>query len=156
MIRATSLVRWLLASSLCPVLSTLALADTRMTVADTPVVVGVGGFIHADYDTGDRFSNLVGKDVLGISNAALAITPTTEGIKGVFVIGTTALTDGNINPDHNGQVGIKDAYIIVGYNKEVGFSFSAGAQPLLFGLKPNGYPGDSSLQGNIDYDAAGG
>jgi hypothetical protein len=56
---------------------------------------------------------------------------------------------------NNGSAGIKDAFIIVGANNKTGFSFSVGAQPLLFGLHPNGYPGDSSLQANIDYGADG-
>jgi hypothetical protein len=136
----------------CAALFTGGLADMQAARGDdAPVSLSVGGFIRADYGSGDRYPQQNGQDQLGISKAALAINATTEDIKGVFVIGGTRLSDST----SNGSVGIKDAFIVIGAGKATGFTFSAGAQPLLFGLRPNGYPGDSSLQGNIDYGADG-
>lgn len=116
-------------------------------------VVTFGGFIRADYGAGDRYPEARGEDRLGVSKAALAATVHYDRIKGVFVIGTERLTDGN--PDNDGNVDIKDAFIVVGDDSRPGFSWSVGAQALLFGLKPNGYPGDRSLQPSIEYGGAG-
>jgi len=115
--------------------------------------VSVNGFIRADYGVGDRYPKARGEDRLGISKAALAISAQQDDIKGVFVVGTEVMTDGD--PNNDGNVDIKDAFIVIGAGKEQGFSFSVGAQPLLFGLKPNGYPGDRSLQASIEYGGGG-
>jgi hypothetical protein len=82
----------------------------------------------------------------------LLLSATTEDVQAILDFGGTIFNDGV----DNGSAGIKDAFIVIGANNKTGFSWSVGAQPLLFGLRPNGYPGDSSLQANIDYGAAGG
>jgi hypothetical protein len=116
-------------------------------------VVTFGGFIRADYGAGERYPQARGEDRLGVSKAALAATVNYDRIKGVFVVGTERLTDGN--PDNDGNVDIKDAFIVIGDDGKPGLSWSVGAQALLFGLKPNGYPGDRSLQPSIEYGGAG-
>jgi hypothetical protein len=112
-----------------------------------------GGFVRGDYGSGDRYPDSRGEDQLGVSKAAFAVTAQHEDIKGVFVVGTERLTDGGASND--GDVDIKDAFIVIGGDKPQGFSFSIGAQALLFGLKPNGYPGDRSLQPSIEFGGAG-
>jgi hypothetical protein len=116
------------------------------------VELTVGGFIRADVGVGDRYTDQYGEDFIGISKAALAITTQYEGIEGVFVIGTEAGTNGDATAD--GNVDIKDAYIVIN-DFMGGVSLSIGGQPLLFGMKSNGYPGDSSLQSSIEYGAGG-
>ena len=129
---------------------------TEVSVDDVPVSLEFNGFIRADYGNGDRYGGATGNDRLGITKSLLLMTARTEDIKAVLDFGGTALSDSNVVPANGGNnVGIKDAFIVIGAGKTVGFSFSAGAQPLLFGLRPNGYPGDSSLQPNIDYGADG-
>lgn len=139
---------WLAPLTSCSLFSSVACAAEEAKPS-----ISVDGFIRADYGNGDRYSQARGEDRLGVSKAALGITATYEDIQGVFVAGTERLTDGN--SDNDGNIDIKDAYIVVGAGKETGFSFSAGAQALLFGLKPNGYPGDRSLQPSIEYGGAG-
>ncbi len=117
------------------------------------VEVTVGGFTRVDYSNGDRYSDRQGEDQLGISRAALAVTAKHENVTGVFVAGTEVLTNDNETTD--GNIDIKDAYLVL---EKVGGSpvtFSVGAQPLLYGLKPNGYPFDHSLQESIEYGAQG-
>jgi hypothetical protein len=137
-----------------PALAGCILLSSAVWAADDLPDVDVGGFIRVDYGAGDRYPESRGEDRLGVSKAALAISAQQDDIKGVFVIGTEALTDGN--PNNDGNVDIKDAFIVLGAGKQTGFWFSLGAQPLLFGLKPNGYPGDHSLQPSIEYGGAGG
>ena len=114
---------------------------------------GFGGFIRADSGFGDRYGDAHENDRIGISKAAFAILPKYENIEGVFVIGTelTSLNDSN----EDGDIDIKDAFIVVRDFGFEGVDISAGAQPLLFGLKPNGYPGDRSLVATVEYGADG-
>ncbi len=136
--------------------SAAAWADAQLSVDDVPVNLAFSGFIRADYGNGDRYSGADGEDRLGVTKSLLLLTASTEDIQAILDFGGTVLTDSNVNSANGGNnVGIKDAFIIIGAGKTTGFSFSAGAQPLLFGLKPNGYPSDSSLQTNIDYGADG-
>src|SRR5215831_3101342 len=135
-------------------LASTGIAFSTLAATGEQLDVSVGGFIRADYGVGDRYPVSSGGDRLGISKAALSVTAQQDDIKGVFVVGGQALTDGD--PNNNGNVGIKDAFIVVGAGKTQGFWFSVGAQALLYGLKPNGYPGDRSLQPSIEYGGAGG
>jgi len=136
--------------------STAALADTQMSVDDVPVNLAFSGFVRADYGNGNRYSAADGEDRLGVTKSLLLLSATTEDIQAILDFGGTVLTDSNVNPGNGGNnVGIKDAFIVIGAGKTTGFTVSVGAQPLLFGLKPNGYPSDSSLQTNIDYGADG-
>jgi hypothetical protein len=136
--------------------SATALADAQLSVDDVPVDLAFSGFIRADYGNGNRYSAADGEDRLGVTKSLLLLTASTEDVQAILDFGGTVLTDSNVNPGNGGNnVGIKDAFVIVGGGNKTGFSFSAGAQPLLFGLKPNGYPSDSSLQPNIDYGADG-
>ena len=113
----------------------------------------VGGFIRADYGYGDRYPVSQGEDRLGVSKAALAVNTNYDGVKGVLVFGTEITTEEDATTD--GDVDVKDAFIVLENIGNSGINFSVGAQPLLFGLKPNGYPGDRSLQGSLEYGAQG-
>jgi hypothetical protein len=130
-----------------------AFADTSVSVADVPVDFGFAGFVRADYGNGDRYSSADGEQRFGTTKSLFLINMNTEDVHAVLDFGATILTDTNSGGDASGTVGFKDAFIVIGDAKPTGFSFSVGAQPLLFGLHPNGYPGDSSLQANIDYGA---
>jgi len=150
----SSAIRFITTASLCGATS-LALADTTVSVNDVPISLDFSGFIRADYGNGDRYAVADGEDRLGFTKSLLLLSAKTEDIEAILDFGATALTDSSLAPN-NGNVGVKDAFIVIGAGKTTGFTFSAGAQPLLFGLKPNGYPGDSSLQPNIDYGSDGG
>jgi hypothetical protein len=128
-----------------------ALADAQLTVDDYPVTLAFSGFIRADYGNGDRYSVADGEDRLGFTKSLLLLSATTQDIEAVVDFGGTGLSQQFGGSD----IGIKDAFIVIGAGNATGFSVIAGAQPLLFGLHPNGYPSDSSLQTNIDYGADG-
>ncbi|GAA6167205.1 hypothetical protein [Sessilibacter corallicola] len=129
------------------------LAPVASFAADDTVEVKVGGFIRADYGDGDRYSEEQGEDRLGVTKAALAAQSTYKNVTGVLVFGTEILTDGD--EDADGNVDVKDAFIVLNNVGDSAVSFSVGAQPLLFGLKPEGYPGDHSIQASIEYGAGG-
>jgi hypothetical protein len=139
-------------AAVCGLASNFALADATVTVDDVPVNLAFSGFVRADFGTGDRYPTAEGEERFGSSKNLLLLSATTEDIQAILDFGGTIFNDG-VN---NGSVGIKDAFIVIGANNKTGFFWSVGAQPLLFGLRPNGYPGDSSLQANIDYGADGG
>lgn len=139
------------AAAITMVGSASALADTNVSLDGVPVTLGFSGFIRADYGNGDRYAVADGEDRLGFTKSLLLLSATTQDIQAVLDFGGTGLSQSQGGTD----IGIKDAFIVIGGDKATGFSFSAGAQPLLFGLKPNGYPSDSSLQANIDYGSAG-
>jgi len=134
-------------AAVCGMTSNLALADETVTVDDVPVNLAFSGFVRADFGTGDRYPTGQGEERFGSSKNLLLLSASTENITAILDFGGTIFNDGV----DNGSAGIKDAFIIIGANNKTGFSWSVGAQPLLFGLRPNGYPGDSSLQANIDY-----
>ncbi len=115
--------------------------------------VEIGGFIRADYSIGDRHGNTQGDDSLGVSRAALATKFHKDNITGVLVLGTGNTTD--LGGSFRGDVVLADAYVVWDRIAGSNFTLSAGAQPLLFGLKPNGFPVDRSLQGSLEYGAAG-
>jgi hypothetical protein len=149
---------YVMSAAACGLTSTLALADATLSVDDVPVDLAFSGFVRADFGAGDRYPTADGEERFGSSKNLLLLSATTEDVKAILDFGGTIFNDTNINGrgTDDGSVGIKDAFIVVGAGKKTGFSMSVGAQPLLFGLRPNGYPGDSSLQANIDYGAAGG
>ena len=138
--------------------SAIVLASTFVSVSTfaqeiSEVEVSVGGFTRIDYGNGDRYPESQGEDQLGVSRAAVVVSAKHENVEGVFVAGTEILS--NDDPNTDGNIDIKDAFLVL---KEVGGSpvtFSVGAQPLLFGLKPNGYPSDHSLQPSVEYGAGG-
>lgn len=117
---------------------------------EIPMDISVGGFIRVDAGAGDRYGDATGEDRLGVSKAAVAVTAKSGPIKGVFVLGTELTTEQDETTD--GDIDTKDAFIVVGGDI---FNVSAGAQPLLFGLKPAGYPGDHSIQASVEYGAGG-
>lgn len=138
-------------TALASVAASAVAAETAVSVADVPVDLGFTGFVRADYGSGDRYSSADGEQRFGTTKSLFLINMNTEDIHAVLDFGATILTDTHSGGDASGTVGFKDAFIVIGDAKPTGFSFSVGAQPLLFGLHPNGYPGDSSLQANIDY-----
>ena len=133
------------------VVSGAALADATLTVDDYTVTLAWSGFVRADYGTGDRYSVADGEDRLGFTKSLLLLSATTQDIQAILDFGGTGLSQAFGGSD----IGIKDAFIVIGAGSDSKFFVSAGAQPLLFGLRPNGYPSDSSLQANIDYGADG-
>ena len=130
-------------------------AGERMVKKDPDALtVNVGGFVRADYGTGSRYTRDTGRDVLGVSRAALATVAKYKNTSATLVLGTGDLT-GSGGGDFNGNTFVADAFFNwdnIGGSK---FSLTGGLRPILFGLKPNGFPADHSLQGSIEYGAGG-
>ena len=126
--------------------------DPESSDAEKLGELNFSGWVRADYGTGDRYSEASGEDQLGVSQAALVANWKYDNVEAVVVLGATNLTEGG----SDGDVGIKDAFVvwhdIFGNNVDL----SVGVQPLLFGLKSNGFPNDRSLQGSIEFGGAGG
>ena len=140
-------LKWSILLIFCSLVSSSCLA-----IEVGEVDITLGGFIRADAGTGDRYSDQYGDDFIGVSKAALSVNTSYENVEGVFVIGTEIDTSGL--PDADGNIDIKDAFVVMN-DLPGNLTFSIGAQPLLFGLKPEGYPGDTSLQSSVEYGAGG-
>ncbi|MEE9491967.1 MAG: hypothetical protein V3W04_01125 [Gammaproteobacteria bacterium] len=126
-----------------------AIAENTITINDE-IDIGFGGFIRADLGVGDRYGKAHDDDRLGVSKAAFAVTTSYKNIQGVFVLGSEVTSVNNSTED--GNIDIKDAFVIMKFSP---VDLIVGAQPLLFGLKPQGYPGDHSIQGSVEYGAGG-
>lgn len=130
----------------------LLVASFPVAAEDFPGEWSLNGWIWAEYGAGDRYSDADGEDSLGISEGALLGTWKYENVQAVLLLGGRNLTgDGS-----DGDFGIKDAFIIWDKIGGGALGLSAGVQPLFFGLKPNGFPGDRSLQPSLEFGGAGG
>ncbi len=109
----------------------------------------ISGFARAEYGNGDRYTENGDSDRLGITKAAVKISTKNGNIKSALVVGTKGSRDGTTR----GDINVKLAYIEMENIGGSSVSISAGLQPLLFGLKPNGFKGDRSIQSSVEYGA---
>lgn len=116
---------------------------------ESSVKVLLSGWARVDYGYGNRFGNASGKDELGISKMALKTDAQFENLDFIAVLGSTVLSD---VPN---DTSFKDLFIVWHQFGGGDATLILGAQPILFGLKPNGYPGDRSLQPSIEFGGAG-
>jgi len=111
----------------------------------------ISGFARAEYGNGERYTSNDDKDRLGITKAAVKVSTKHKNLRTAVVVGTKGTHDGTTR----GDVNVKLAYVELGDIGGSGVSVSAGLQPLLFGLKPNGFKGDRSVQGGVEFGAGG-
>jgi len=112
----------------------------------------ISGFARGEYGNGSRYDRDEDEERFGITKAAVKVAHTHENLKGVVVAGTKGTYDGTTDGDMN----IKAAFVKASNIAGSGVSISAGVQPLMFGLKPNGYKGDRSIHGSVEYGTGGG
>jgi len=128
----------------------LKIGDALQNVqVESSIKVTLSGWMRVDYGLGNRFGDANGRDELGVSKMALKTLAQYENFDFVAVLGSTILSD---VPN---DTSFKDLFVVwheVGDTQAV---LSLGAQPILFGLKPNGYPGDRSLVPSIEFGGAG-
>jgi len=111
----------------------------------------ISGFARAEYGNGKRYTENSDEDRLGITKAAVKISTKHKDLRTALVVGTKGTQDGTTRGDLN----VKLAYVELGNIAESGVSVSAGLQPLLFGLKPNGFKGDRSIHAGVEFGAGG-
>jgi hypothetical protein len=127
-----------------------AQADKNINVNLEDLNIDVGGFIRADAGVGDRYGDAHDDDRIGVSKAAIAIVPSYKNVKGIFVIGGEVTSINS--PDEDGNIDMKDTFLVIDLESVEAI---VGLQPLLFGLKSAGYPGDHSIQGSVEFGAGG-
>lgn len=130
-----------------------ALAAVTLTDEESDFTVTLGGWARLDYQYGDRSGKDAGYDTLGISRASAQTTVSYDNWDLFMNIGATAVSSGG-GFDSNGVV---VADLFMNWNNVGGSNvlLRGGAQPMLFGLKPNGYDADRTVVGSIEYGAAG-
>lgn len=146
-----------LAAPFATVLSLFAVLSATPAAAtenDIPVTVNLNGFFRVEYGAGSRYDGLSGSDRYGVSRAALVTTAKYQNTDAIVVLGTGDLT-GDTPGDFNGDVFLVDIYATTHNVFGAKLSLSAGLRPILFGLHPEGFPGDRSLQSSIEFGGAG-
>jgi hypothetical protein len=127
------------------------LASTGAYAADD-VDLNIGGFIWGDIGFGDRYDTS-DDDSMGVSKAAVSLSPEYKNTRGVVVLGV----DNIFNDGDDDDVEMQEVFIGVKTDLLGGtLDTTLGKQPLLFGLKPNGWVGDRSIQQGLEFGGAGG
>jgi hypothetical protein len=128
-------------------------AAAALSSAAGDLVVKPFGFANVDYGTGNDpvFNDTAGNDALGTAKLALGTKVTQDNLTLVAVIGAGASTFGNLTD----AIAIRDAFIDWSKIAGTGLGASFGAQPFLFGLKANGFPGDRSIRGSVEFGGGG-
>ncbi len=131
----------------------LFLLSATFALTQAEVAIKHFGWANVDYGYASNavYSDSNGNDRLGTAQLALGVKATQDNLTFVGVIGSDALSFGG----SSGTIGIKDAFIDWSKICGTGFGASFGAQPFLFGLKSNGYPGDRSLMPSVEFGVEG-
>jgi len=128
------------------------LADSHMKSVSSEVDVSLSGWARFEYGIGDeRYGEGNGDDTFGVSKAALETHASYGDFELTTVLGTTIMST-----EDDDDLEFKEIYM--DWNGLGGSSvdMTIGIQPLMFGLKPNGYPGDRTIQPSLEYGGAGG
>jgi hypothetical protein len=124
-------------------------SDGLEFVVESSTKVTLHGFAGFAYVAGNRISDANGDDQLGNVIAALETDVEFENFKFVGVLG------GSIFSGQPADTGFKDLFLVWNAIGGTDFTARAGAQALLFGLKPAGFPGDRSLESSLEFGGAG-
>ena len=129
------------------------LASTGAFAADGDLELNIGGFVWGDVGFGDRYDGS-DDDQAGVSKAAITVSPEYGNTRAVVVLGA----DNIFNDDHfndgsgSGDTEFKEVFVGIKFDLAGGtFDTTLGKQPLLFGLKPNGWVGDRSIQSGLEF-----
>ncbi len=135
------------------------LAPAGAMAAGDDVKLNVGGFVWGDAGFGDRYSSS-DDDRIGVFKAAVTMSPEYKNTRAVLVLGADDMFGGNAGQNGASSTGdIKAQEVFAGIKWDLlggSLDTTIGKQPLLFGLKPNGWVGDRSISFGLEYGGAGG
>jgi len=120
--------------------------------ADFPGEFEYGGWVRADYGNGNRY-DAGGDENLGMSQAAFKLNWSADDVEAYVLIGAINLIDDDIGNKRKTDVKAASLTLYDVFDSDV--SMSIGLQPLLFGLKGGGFPGDRSIQASIEFGGTG-
>jgi len=138
-------------------ISALLVPAGAMAAGDD-VKLNVGGFIWADAGFGDRYESS-DDDRLGVFKTAVTISPEYKNTRGVLVLGADDIfgEDAGSNGSNSGDFKAQEAFVGIKWDALGGsLDVTAGKQPILFGLKPNGWVGDRSITFGPEFGGANG
>ena len=132
----------------------LSLAMTPSVCAQPDFLgdLDISGYIRAEYGDGDRYPEEDGGDRFDVSQISVLFEALYGDFEAVLRVGATNVTGDSVDS----EAFIPDAFIVWNGFAGAGSALSVGVQPLLFGLKAAGFPGDRSLQSSIEFGGAGG
>jgi len=133
-------------------------ADVDLSAVDlNDVKLNVSGFMWADVGFGDRYDGS-DDDQVSIKKTALSIAPEYKNTRAELTLGVDNLLSDD--PGSNGaddDINAVEAFIGINWDLAGGkFDLTVGKQPLLFGLKPNGWVGDHSVNQGLEYGSGNG
>jgi hypothetical protein len=121
--------------------------------------LNIGGFIWGNLGFGDRYEDS-DDDAVGVQKAAVTVSPEYKNTRGVLVLGVDDLFNENQfsdGSDDDSNIEAKEAFVGIKFDLLGGsLDTTIGKQPLLFGLKPNGWVGDRSIQFGLEFGGADG
>ena len=136
----------------CRVALLSALLASTGAKAAGDVDLNIGGFVWGDVGFGDRY-DASDDDQVKVAKAAISISPEYENVRAVAILGVDNALNGSGSDSADFQeifVGLKTD--LLGGTLDT----TIGKQPVLFGLKPNGWVGDRSVVDGLEYGVAGG
>lgn len=121
---------------------------SSVTVAASEYEIKYGGFMYLDYYYSKDFlrEDTHGNSNFGVTKAAFLTKVNRGHLAGKFLLGGSKLAKPNAD-----TFGIKVAVLEINDLLDSMMSISIGAQPFLFGLKPNGYAGDRSIRHGLEF-----
>lgn len=124
-----------------------ALAESLGSVLD------LSGYVRADYGSGDRYRDARNGEGFEVSQISVELTAQPRNIV-AFV--RLAATNVLAERAEESEVFVSDAFVTWKGFAGDGSELLVGLQPILFGLRAAGFPGDRSLHPGLEFGGAGG
>ncbi len=137
------------------VFSLPAFADSHENSVSAETDVTLSGWARLDYGIGeDRYGADQGDDHFGVSKAALVTQASHGNTELTAVLGTTILSD----EADGGSDDLAFKELFVTFSEVAGSQLTlvGGLQPILFGLKPEGYERERTIVPSLNHGGAGG
>jgi len=121
------------------------------------VKLNVGGFIWGDVGFGDRYDGS-DDDQVNIEKAAVSVSPEYKNTRASIMFGVdNILSDDPGSNGSNDDIEAVEAFVGIYWDLAGGkLDLTVGKQGLLFGLKPNGWVGDHSVNQGLEYGSGNG
>ncbi len=130
----------------------VAMTHNAWAASDFLGDLDISGYIRAEYGDGDRYPEEDGGDRFEVNQISVLFEALYGDFEAVLLLGATNVTGDSVDS----EAFIPEAFIVWNGFTGAGSALSAGVQPLLFGLKAAGFPGDRSVQSSLEFGGAGG
>ncbi|MDX1385798.1 MAG: hypothetical protein R3190_19255, partial [Thermoanaerobaculia bacterium] len=134
------------------VMAALALLGSPAVGQSSTPDLSFDGHVWVDYGDGDRYPAEDGGDRFDVSQVYVGMTATKDNFEAFVALGASNVFEGTVDD----EVFIPEAFITWKSFAGVGSNLVVGLQPIYFGLKSAGFPGDRTIQSGLEFGGAGG